>query len=93
MRNQEHFGQEWVGLLCGLAGFAALSVGDAVIKSMAGQWPGPAIAALRDMLGASGLGVALALASAKVIVASGIYLWRSSLARAPRQSRAEPAHE
>lgn len=53
--------EEQVGLLFGLAGFAMLSVGDAVVKSMAGQWPGPAIAALRYTLGASGLGVALAL--------------------------------
>ena len=33
----------------------------------------------------------LSLAGAAVIVASGIYLWRSSLARAERQRRTEPA--
>jgi drug/metabolite transporter (DMT)-like permease len=49
-----------IGLLYGLAGFALLSLGDAVVKSMAGQWPGPAIAALRYTLGASGLGAVLA---------------------------------
>ena len=30
-----------------LAGFALLTCGDAIIKSMAGMWPAPAIAALR----------------------------------------------
>lgn len=57
--------EEQIGLLYGLAGFAMLSVGDAVVKSMVGQWPGPAIAALRYTLGASGLGVALALAEGR----------------------------
>jgi drug/metabolite transporter (DMT)-like permease len=57
--------EEQMGLLYGLAGFAMLSVGDAVVKSMAGQWPAPAIAALRYTLGVSGLGVALALAEGR----------------------------
>lgn len=35
------------GFLIAASGFAALSCGDAVIKSMAGLWPVPAIAALR----------------------------------------------
>lgn len=52
--------EEQIGLLYGFAGFAMFSVGDAVVKSMAGQWPAPAIAALRYTLGVSGLGVALA---------------------------------
>lgn len=43
----------------GLAGFALLSVGDSVIKSMAGEWPGTAVAALRFALGALGLGALL----------------------------------
>jgi drug/metabolite transporter (DMT)-like permease len=38
------------GFLIAMAGFALLSCGDAVIKSMAGQWPVPAIAALRFTL-------------------------------------------
>lgn len=38
------------GFLIAVAGFALLSCGDAVIKSMAGQWPVPAIAALRFAL-------------------------------------------
>lgn len=45
--------------LYGLAGFALLSVGDSVIKSIAGQWPGTAVAGLRFALGAAGLGALL----------------------------------
>lgn len=45
--------------LYGLAGFALLSVGDSVIKSIAGEWPGTAVAALRFALGAFGLGALL----------------------------------
>jgi drug/metabolite transporter (DMT)-like permease len=47
------------GLAFALAGFALLSGGDAVIKSMAGAWPGTAVAALRYVFGAIGLGAAL----------------------------------
>lgn len=50
------------GLLIALAGFAFLSVGDGIIKSIAGEWPGTAVAALRYTLGAAGLlGVLLAV--------------------------------
>lgn len=42
-------------LLLALAGFFVLSVGDAVVKTMAGLWPGSAIALLRYSLGAVGL--------------------------------------
>lgn len=38
------------GFLIAAAGFAVLSCGDAVIKSMAGAWPVPAVAALRFAL-------------------------------------------
>lgn len=38
------------GFVVAAAGFALLSCGDAVIKSMAGQWPVPAVAALRFAL-------------------------------------------
>ena len=48
-------------LLLALAGFTLLSVGDAVVKSMAGQWSAPAVAALRYCFGAVGLGLAVAL--------------------------------
>lgn len=47
------------GLLVALAGFAVLSFGDAVVKSMAGQWPPTAIAALRFAMGAAGLSALL----------------------------------
>lgn len=43
-------------LLFALGGFALLSVGDVLVKSMAGAWPGTAIAALRYVFGAVGLG-------------------------------------
>lgn len=49
------------GLLFALAGFAALSVGDIIVKSMAGMWPGPAIATFRYIVGAFGLGTILAI--------------------------------
>lgn len=42
-------------LLLALAGFCSLSVGDAVVKSMAGAWPAPAVSALRYGFGAVGL--------------------------------------
>jgi len=44
-------------LLIALFGFALLSVGDAVVKSMAGEWPGTAVSALRHTFGASGLAI------------------------------------
>jgi drug/metabolite transporter (DMT)-like permease len=43
------------GLLFALGGFVLLSCGDAVVKTMAGQWAPTAIAALRYLLGAIGL--------------------------------------
>ncbi len=51
--------QERAGLLFALAGFVLLSLGDAVIKSIAGAWPPTAIAMTRYALGASGLGLIL----------------------------------
>ena len=51
--------QERSGLLFALAGFTLLSCGDAVVKSMAGQWAPTGIAALRYLLGAVGLGTLL----------------------------------
>ena len=39
-----------------LAGFALMSVGDAVVKSMAGLWAPTALAALRYSIGAVALG-------------------------------------
>jgi drug/metabolite transporter (DMT)-like permease len=39
------------GLLYALAGFSTLSIGDAIIKGMAGAWPAPAMAATRYVAG------------------------------------------
>lgn len=47
------------GLMLALAGFALLSLGDGVIKSIAGEWPGTAVSALRYGFGAFGLLVIL----------------------------------
>jgi drug/metabolite transporter (DMT)-like permease len=46
-------------LLIALTGFVSLSLGDAIVKSMAGQWPGTAVAALRYSFGTLGLAVYL----------------------------------
>jgi drug/metabolite transporter (DMT)-like permease len=54
------------GLLFALAGFALLSFGDAVVKTIAGAWPGTAIASLRYVFGAIGL--------------SGLLLWKEGRA-------------
>ena len=48
-------------LTTALAGFAILSVGDAVVKSMAGEWPGTAVSALRYSFGALGLAIVVAV--------------------------------
>jgi drug/metabolite transporter (DMT)-like permease len=47
------------GMAFALAGFSMLSVGDVVVKSMAGLWPGTAIGALRYSLAALGLAAIL----------------------------------
>ncbi len=43
------------GLLFAVTGFAMLSVGDAIIKTMAGEWSPIAVAALRFTIGAAAL--------------------------------------
>jgi drug/metabolite transporter (DMT)-like permease len=48
-------------LLLALSGFAVLSFGDALVKTMAGQWPGTAVAALRYTGGAVGLAIVVAV--------------------------------
>ena len=53
------------GLLIGLAGFAALSAGDGIVKSIRGESPGTAVDALRYCLGAMGLGLILLLTQGK----------------------------
>ncbi|MCK0128881.1 DMT family transporter [Erythrobacter sp. F6033] len=52
-------GEERTGLAYAVAGFATLSVGDAVVKSMAGDWPPYAVAALRFAIGAIALSALL----------------------------------
>ena len=47
------------GLLYAIGGFSLLSVGDAVIKTIAGAWPGTAVALVRYTIGAVLLGVLL----------------------------------
>jgi drug/metabolite transporter (DMT)-like permease len=47
------------GLLYALAGFCTLSIGDAIVKGMAGLWPAPAMAATRYLVGSVVLGVML----------------------------------
>ncbi len=56
MRNPER-----AGLLFALAGFSMLPVGDAIIKSTGGIWPGTAVALVRFIVGAAGLAVLLLL--------------------------------
>jgi drug/metabolite transporter (DMT)-like permease len=48
------------GLLYALVGFCTLSIGDAIIKGMAGAWPAPAMAATRYVIGTLLLVVLLA---------------------------------
>jgi drug/metabolite transporter (DMT)-like permease len=47
------------GVAFAVAGFATLSLGDAVVKTMADDWPPFAVAALRFSIGALGLSVLL----------------------------------
>jgi drug/metabolite transporter (DMT)-like permease len=53
------------GLVFALCGFALLTAGDSVIKSMAGEWPGTAVAALRFTIGAVALGGILRLSEGR----------------------------
>jgi drug/metabolite transporter (DMT)-like permease len=48
------------GLLYALAGFCTLSIGDAIVKGMAGEWPAPAMAGTRYITGTALLAVLLA---------------------------------
>lgn len=50
---------EQSGLILALAGFALLSCGDALIKTIAGEWSPLAVAALRFTIGAIGLSAIL----------------------------------
>ena len=48
-----------IGFAYAVTGFAILSCGDAVVKTMAGAWPPYAVAALRFSIGALGLSALL----------------------------------
>lgn len=48
------------GLLMGAGGYALLTSGDAVFKSMTGSWPGPALVSVRFLIGAVLVGLLLA---------------------------------
>jgi drug/metabolite transporter (DMT)-like permease len=60
MRHSERSGLIWA-----LCGFALLSGGDAVVKTMAGQWAPTAIAATRYVIGLSGLSLLLLIKEGK----------------------------
>lgn len=47
------------GILLAVAGFSSLSVGDAIVKTMAGEWSPLAVAALRFTIGAIALSLLL----------------------------------
>ena len=51
--------EERSGVAYAVTGFAVLSCGDAVVKSMAGEWPAFAVAALRFTIGAFALSALL----------------------------------
>jgi drug/metabolite transporter (DMT)-like permease len=57
------------GLLYALAGFCTLSIGDAIVKGMAGLWPAPAMAAMRYVFGTLLLVILLARREGKAAVA------------------------
>src|SRR3546814_20539312 len=75
------------GLLLALGGFITLSAGDGIVKSTAGEWPGPAVAALRYVFGAAALGVLLAIRHGRagfVVPRLGLQFGRgASVAMAP----------
>ena len=48
-----------LGMGLALLGFGSLSISDGFIKSLSGEWPGSAVAALRYSFGALGLGALL----------------------------------
>jgi drug/metabolite transporter (DMT)-like permease len=58
-----HHKSPGLGMVAALIGFSALPVGDALVKSMTGDWPGTAIATLRYIYGAAFLGSIILLHS------------------------------
>ena len=57
------------GLLFALLGFAVLASGDVVVKTLAGEWPASAIAALRWVLGGAALLAIVGAAEGRAAVA------------------------
>ena len=51
---------ERAGLLWVLAGFCTLSIGDAIVKGLAGEWPAPAMVLTRYFVGTIALSILLA---------------------------------
>lgn len=70
------------GLLFALGGYMLLSMGDAVVKSMVPLWPATAIAALRYLFGAVGLGVFLLAKEGRAgfVIANPAIHWGRALA-------------
>lgn len=70
------------GLLFALGGYMMLSMGDAIVKSMVPLWPATAIAALRYLFGAMGLGVLLFVKEGKggFVIANPLLHWGRALA-------------
>ncbi len=67
------------GVLIAVMGFSMFSVGDAIIKTIGGAWPGIAVAALRFAIAATVLGTILALREGRaafVMPRPGIQLMR-----------------
>ncbi len=62
MQQSEKSGQMYA-----LAGFAVLSMGDAVVKTMAGEWPPVAVAALRFSIG--------------TVLLAALLVWREGVGR------------
>lgn len=71
--------EERSGLLLAVIGFSCFSVGDTIIKTIAGAWPGVAVAALRFAIATVALGVILAMREGRagfVMPRPGIQLMR-----------------
>ena len=66
-------------MLFALVGFASLSIGDGIIKSIAGEWPGTAVAALRYSFGAIGLATILFLKEGRA--GFRLPMWKAQVAR------------
>ncbi len=57
--GSQKLGKSAGGITLALVAFSGFPLGDAVIKSMAGDWPAPAVAALRFSIGAFALAILL----------------------------------